>query len=99
MRWLLAWGYEADSDYADWSQKLAGRRWWVCPGTAAWRSFGGRKDARRGSVAAALAAGKGQAEGFLMTEWGDAGHRQQWPVAWLGLVEGAGAAWSGRVNR
>ena len=93
----LAWGYEADSDYDSWAETLADRSWWVCPGTAAWRSFGGRYDARRGSVAAALAAGRGQASGLLMTEWGDAGHRQQWPVAWLGLVEGAGAAWSGQA--
>ena len=98
----LAWGYEADSDYQRWAQQLTGRRWWVCPGTAAWRSFGGRKDARRGSVAAAIESGLSavhadRAEGFMITEWGDAGHRQQWPVAWLGMVEGAGAAWAGRA--
>lgn len=94
----LAWGYEANSPFDAWAEQLAGRPWWVCPGTAAWRSFTGRKDARRGSVAAALeAAHAGDATGFMMTEWGDAGHRQQWPVAWLGFVEAASAAWSGFV--
>lgn len=94
----LAWGYEADSDFARWGRVLAGHRpWWACPGTAAWRSLGGRADARRGSVAAAVAAVQEHGgSGILVTEWGDNGHRQQWPVAWLGLAEGLGAAWAGR---
>ena len=95
----LAWGYEADSDFARWGRVLAssGREWWACPGTAAWRSLGGRGDARRGSIAAAvMAVQEHGGSGILVTEWGDNGHRQQWPVAWLGLAEGLGAAWAGR---
>lgn len=96
----LAWGYEADSPYHTWAHTLGGlgRDWWTCPGTAAWRCIGGRSVARRGSITAALAHGHraGGASGMLVTEWGDAGHHQQWPVTWLGLAEGLGAAWAGR---
>ena len=47
----LAWGYEADSDYAGWDHALGQlkRQWWACPGTASWRSLIGRSEARTGS--------------------------------------------------
>ncbi|TVR42455.1 MAG: hypothetical protein EA402_11660 [Planctomycetota bacterium] len=94
----LAWHYEAEGPMARWAQTFAelGRPWWVCPGTSAWRSWVGRGDARRGSIGAALRHGlPGGASGMLVTDWGDLGHRQPWPVSWYGLAEGLGAAWAG----
>ena len=94
----LAWGYEADSDFERWGQRFekSGHSWWACPGTSAWRSMVGRRDARSGSIASALSAAlKYRAQGMMITEWGDLGHRQTLPWAWLGWSEGLGAAWSG----
>ncbi|MDA3961442.1 MAG: family 20 glycosylhydrolase [Planctomycetota bacterium] len=94
----LAWGYEADSDFERWGEVLCerDRAWWACPGTASWRSVYGRPDARDGSIAAAVAAADAfGASGLLVTDWGDCGHRQQWPVAAVAQVSGLAAAWSG----
>lgn len=94
----LAWGYEPDAPFAAWCRRLreVGREVWVCPGTSSWRSITGRTTERRGNIAAAVAAGLAEgATGLLMTDWGDDGHRQQWPVALIGLAEAADAAWSG----
>jgi len=92
----LAWGYEADSPFGDWAAQLAGREWWVCPGTACWRGFAGRTGARRGSIVAAAGAGLASgATGMMVTAWGDEGHRQQWPTTLAGIAEAADAAWTG----
>lgn len=95
----LAWGYEPDSDFDQWGRVLhgAGREFWVCPGTSAWRSIIGRSSERRGNIDAALrAAIDHEATGLLMCDWGDLGHRQQWPVSLHGLVDGLSAAWTGK---
>ncbi len=97
----LAWGYEADSDFERWGLLLAERErsWWACPGTSAWRSITGRPDARDGSIRAAVDAAQAfDAEGLMITDWGDCGHRQQWPVTLLGLGSGLAAAWCGTVH-
>ncbi len=107
----LAWGYEPDSPFERWCQILTGgadvpsaRSVWLCPGTSSWRSIFGRTAERRGNIDAAAAAGiaalaRGQAvEGFLICDWGDTGHHQQWPVAMLGLADGANAAWNAQAS-
>jgi hypothetical protein len=94
----LAWGYEPDSDFERWGHTLkhAGREFWVCPGTSSWRSITGRTSERRGNLDAAVrAARKHGAGGLLMTDWGDLGHRQQWPVSLHGIADGLSAAWTG----
>ncbi|MGP1273529.1 MAG: hypothetical protein ACTS22_09365 [Phycisphaerales bacterium] len=93
----LAWGYEPTSPYSRWSSVLtdAGRRFWVCPGTSCWRSFIGRTAERRGALRAAAAC-EGDAEGMLVTAWGDLGHRQQWPITAFALADAAQVAWNGR---
>lgn len=95
----LAWGYEPDSDFDQWGRVLhgAGREFWVCPGTSAWRSIIGRSSERRGNIDCAVrAAMDHEATGLLMCDWGDLGHRQQWPVSLHGLVDGLQAAWTGK---
>jgi hypothetical protein len=94
----LAWGYEADSPFERWGRALANRvvDRWVCPGTSSWRSITGRTTERRANLRAAARAGVGWgASGFLVCDWGDVGHLQQWPVALAALAEGADAAWTG----
>ncbi|MEI7880452.1 MAG: family 20 glycosylhydrolase [bacterium] len=95
---VLVWGYGQQEDFASRLKvhAAAGREVWVAPGTNNWSSYTGRTDARRGNLACAavqgLAAG---AVGLLNTEWGDNGHRQQWPLALIGMADGAQAAWGG----
>ena len=94
----LAWGYEPDSPFATWCSQLksGGHETWVCPGTSSWCSITGRTSERRANLLAAARDGAaGGAVGYLITDWGDYGHRQQWPVALVGLAEGAHRAWSG----
>jgi hexosaminidase len=94
----LAWGYEPDSPFARWCSQLhaVGREVWVCPGTSSWRSITGRTTERRENLLGAARDGLANgASGWLVTDWGDLGHRQQWPVALNALVEAAHRAWSG----
>ncbi|HYE61429.1 MAG TPA: family 20 glycosylhydrolase [Phycisphaerales bacterium] len=92
----LAWGYEPESPFARWCDLLqsAGREVWVCPGTSSWRSITGRTTERRGNIDAAASAGRGKATGFLVCDWGDTGHHQQWPIALHGIAYGAAKAWN-----
>ena len=96
----LAWGYEPDAPFAKWCDQLrsAGREAWVCPGTSCWRSITGRTTERRGNLLAAARDGASHgATGYLITAWGDLGHRQQWPITLHALAEGAHRAWSGEA--
>jgi hypothetical protein len=96
----LAWGYEPDAPFAKWCDQLrtAGREVWVCPGTSCWRSITGRTTERQGNMLAAARDGAGHgATGYLVTAWGDLGHRQQWPITLHALAEGAHRAWSGEA--
>lgn len=97
----LAWGYEPDAPFAKWCDQLrtAGREVWVCPGTSCWRSITGRTTERQGNMLAAARDGASHgATGYLVTAWGDLGHRQQWPITLHALAEGAHRAWSGDIT-
>lgn len=87
----LAWGYEADAPFEGWCERLSGLETWVCPGTSTWRSIVGRTAIRNANIAAAGAA---EARGFLLTDWGDMGHRQAPVLSLPGLARGAQAAWN-----
>lgn len=95
----LAWDYEPEARFAEWCRLLkggAGRETWVCPGTSSWRSFTGRTAERRGNIEAAARDGTaGGADGFLICDWGDIGHRQTWPISLHGIADAAQASWGG----
>lgn len=96
----LAWGYEPDAAFERWCEagRGAGRKRdvWVCPGTSTWRAITGRTMERRENLKAAMVGGlKGVASGYLVTDWGDTGHHQQWPLTAHALAQGAEAAWRG----
>jgi hexosaminidase len=96
----LAWDYEPDARFRQWCDQLraAKRQAWVCPGTSSWRSITGRTTERRGNLLSAARDGiSGGATGFLVTNWGDEGHRQQWPIELHALAEAAHRAWSGEA--
>lgn len=92
----LAWGYEPDFDFGEGCRRLRehGVESWVCPGTSAWLSITGRTSERRGNVAAGAAALKDGATGYLMTDWGDYGHLQQWPVTMRAIADAVQASWN-----
>jgi hexosaminidase len=94
----LVWGYEPDSKFAESLVALNehGFTSWVCPGTSCWRSFTGRSFERKTNIQAASSLGvEHGCDGFLLTAWGDLGHRQQWPITLRAIADGAEAAWSG----
>jgi hexosaminidase len=98
----LDWGYSGRHDFASSQAKLAAAGFaerWVCPGTNCWSSWGGYSDERRANLLRAaregLAAG---ATGYLVTCWGDGGHRQIWPASLIGIAEAAHRAWSGTAQ-
>ncbi|MCC6677516.1 MAG: family 20 glycosylhydrolase [Phycisphaerales bacterium] len=96
----LAWGYEPEAQFGHWCDLLrrAGRESWVCPGTSSWRSTTGRTAERRANLDRAARDGlHHDATGYLITDWGDVGHTQQWPVSLHGIAEAAHAAWTGAV--
>jgi hypothetical protein len=95
----LVWGYEAEMDFTPRTTCIveAGLETWVAPGSNGWNSFTGRTRVRRSNLERAAATRKLGAVGFLNTEWGDNGHRQQWPISLLGLAEGAYISWTGKA--
>jgi len=98
----LEWGYEADHPFDVQGEKFAaaGIAYQVCPGTSAWLSLAGRSANAIGNLEAAARSGLAHgAAGMLITDWGDLGHWQPFPVSYLGLVHGAAMAWSHDANR
>ena len=94
---LMEWGYEADHPFAAncARYRAAGLHFGVCPGTSAWNSLGGRWHNARGNLSNAARSGHEQgATDYLITDWGDNGHRHQLPILLPGLVYGAALAWN-----
>jgi hexosaminidase len=98
----LEWGYEADHPFEREVRAFAeaGLPFYVCSGTSAWNSLGGRWGNARGNIlSAALQARKAGAAGCLLTEWGDNGHWQQHPIPLPAYVYAAAVGWCARTGR
>jgi hypothetical protein len=98
----LMWGYEGDHPFDDQGAKFAaaGVDYHVCPGTSAWLSLTGRTANAIANLESAARSGLARgASGMLITDWGDFGHWQPFPVSYLGLAYGAGVAWCHEANR
>lgn len=98
----LEWGYEADHPFDEHACKFAqaGLSFYVCPGTSAWNSLGGRTDNCLENLANAAQNGlKHGADGYLITDWGDNGHWQVLPISYLGFAAGAAYAWCFHTNQ
>jgi hexosaminidase len=97
----LNWGYEADHPFAAEGERFAeaGLTYQVCPGTSTWLSLAGRTSNAIGNLRSAARAGRANgAAGMLVTDWGDHGHWQPWPVSFLGLAYGAAMGWCAEAN-
>ncbi len=93
----LNWGYEADHPFNKESRMFAeaGLQFYVCPGTSAWNSIGGRwNNARQNILSAAREGRSAGASGFLLTDWGDNGHWQQLPVSYPPYLFAAAVSWN-----
>jgi len=99
---VLEWGYEDTHPFEQHGEKFAqtGLPFDVCPGTSSWMSITGRTDNCLGNLRNAAANGaKYHARGFLITDWGDAGHPQYLPISYLGFAAGAALSWSYQAHR
>jgi len=97
----MIWGYETDHPFDRQCTTLArrGLEFYVCPGTSSWCSFGGRTRNCLDNLRNAAAAGKRHgASGYLITDWGDFGHRQYLPASYIGFLYGAAVSWCGQTN-
>lgn len=93
----MVWGYEPDFPFEEQLPLFAasGLPFQVCPGTSSWNSLGGRVASAFGNLRkAARCASESGAQGILITDWGDRGHLQPWPIAEFGWTLGAACAWN-----
>ena len=98
----LEWGYGANHDFDGRCGLLAnaGVPFYVCPGTSAWNSLSGMLvNAKANLLNAALQGKRHGAAGYLITEWGDGGHWQQFPIALPPIAYGAAVSWAVEANR
>jgi hexosaminidase len=97
----LEWGYEADHPFDEHGRKFAdaGVPFYVCPGTGAWNTFGGRTNNAIANLINATSNGLANgAIGVLNTAWGDNGNREHLPVNYLGFAFGGAVSWSRKTN-
>lgn len=94
---VLAWGYEDAHPFEEEVSRLSRAKipFYICTGTSAWNSIGGRWENARANIEnGARMASRYSASGFMITEWGDNGHWQQFPVPLVGFLFGACASWN-----
>lgn len=93
----MVWGYESDYDFnkvlPDFQN--AGLEFYVCPGTATWRSLIGRNSIAFANIYNAAYYGRQYgAKGLLLTNWGDYGHWQPLSVCHPAMLIGCSYAWN-----
>lgn len=86
---FVDWGYDAGYPFEKHSKKLRelGIKFMCAPGTTSWCSFFGRTyDWIENITNACQAVKNNDGLGVLLTDWGDFGHLQYWPVTYAPLV-------------
>jgi len=101
----MLWGYEGgEKAAAEWERQTtllqqSGIPFYVCPGTSSWNSIIGRTDNAIDNCRIAARSGiQHDAVGYLITDWGDAGHWQPLAISYTGFAYGAGVAWCLATN-
>ena len=95
---MLNWEYEAYGPRIARTAQIAqaGLPVVVCPGTSAWQTHGTRLANAVGNVTHFAVAGRRNgAEGLLVADWGDFGHRNFLGVSLHGIAHAAAYAWHG----
>jgi len=95
---FLEWGYELEQNiYMERHCKILhdlGLRFYVCPGTSLWNSATGRSyNAVHNISLAAETAVFNEAEGLLLTEWGNMGNMQFPAMTFFHVLYGGDCAW------
>ena len=93
----MVWGYESNYPFEKNLPKFqqSGLDFYVCPGTATWRSIIGRHDIAFANLQnAAINGVKYGAKGMLVTNWGDYGHWQPLSVCYPPMMVGCSYAWN-----
>lgn len=96
---LLNWEYEHNGPNLKRTQEVSdsGIDVMVCPGTSSWLTHGSRLPNSMKNIKSFAAQGrKYRAEGILVTDWGDRGHRNFLGVSLHAFAHGAAHAWYGR---
>lgn len=76
-----------------------GHDFWVAPGTSTWQTLIGRNLNAAKNIEDAASIGQAEgASGYLVTDWGDAGHWQPLCVSLPSLVRGGLASWNGTAE-
>ena len=97
---LLNWDYDPDGSRMRRTHEFveAGLSLVCCPGTHGWQSHGTRlQTSMRNIHQFAGIAREAGAEGFLITDWGDSGHRNTLGVSLHGAAYGAACSWNGNA--
>ncbi len=97
---LFQWGYEENHPIFEECSLLEkiGRPFYVCCGTSAWNSISGRWYNAIGHISKGIiAANQTHAKGFMVTEWGDNGHIQQFPIQLPPTIFALCGAWNMRT--
>jgi hypothetical protein len=92
----LNWGYEGNHPFKREAELVAAQRipFYVCPGTSSWNSLIGRTENMRRNIQNAAKHGlNNDAEGLLVTDWGDHGHHQYLPISYPGFAVAASESW------
>lgn len=98
----LEWGYEYNHPFKEDTEKFAASKvpFLVCPGTSTWQTILGRTTNMVGNIANAVVNGcRNGAKGILMTDWGDCGHHQYYPISWPGIAYGGALAWNAETEK
>jgi hexosaminidase len=95
----VIWGYEANHPFPEQARTISscGLSYCLAPGTATWRSFTGRWVTAKANIESAVKnAIEHNAEGVLLTAWGDCGNHQPWSSLYPPLLYAAHMTWNGK---
>ena len=98
----LEWGYEYNHPFKEDTEKFAASKvpFLVCPGTSTWQTLLGRTTNMTGNISNAVINGcRNGAKGILITDWGDCGHHQYYPISWPGIAYGGAMAWNVKTEK
>jgi hypothetical protein len=93
----IIWGYEPNHPFSEQAKAISscGLKYCLAPGTGAWRSFTGRWPGAMENIDSAINnAMEHNAEGILLTSWGDCGNHQPWATLYPALFYGAIKSWN-----
>ncbi len=95
---MLNWDYDPNGPRMQRTHEFreAGLTFLCCPGTHGWKSHGTRlSEAMQNTHQFAAIARQEGASGLLITDWGDAGHRNTLAVSMHTMAYAAACAWNG----